>query len=192
MAMNHEEVERFLVQPRISRAEEEARAKRVGDFLSERHGFKSVKVVPRGVGKAGIDIGSCTAFSMSFNEQWQLLEPQAAHATAFGCFRVDFFVSCRGPLVASSGWRWSVGVEGRDEPYVVGRPCVVQDEAAAAKAQRIAQSVASEFAWAYLSATNCDELRGRSLDPKSPPSDVTLSLDDSDPNMLNVLFDEDL
>jgi YD repeat-containing protein len=33
---------------------------------------------------------------------------------------------------------------------------------------------------------------GRSLDPKSLPSDVTLSLDDSDPNMLNVLFDEDL
>lgn len=190
--MNYEEVERLLTRPRISRVEEEARAKKVSDFLSERHGFKAVKVIPRGVGKAGIEIGSCTAFSLSFDKTWHLIDPLAAQAAEPGCFRIDIFVSCRGPLLASSGWRWEVGMKGRDEPYLVGRPCVFQDEAAAAKAQDIAQSVAGEFAWIHLSATNCDQLRGRPLDPKSLPSEVTLSLDYSDPNMLNVLFDEDL
>ncbi len=83
-------------------------------------------------------------------------------------------------------------MEGRNEQYMVGRPCVFQDAAAAAKAQGVAQSIADEFAWTYFSTSRCDELRGHRLDPKSLPSEVTLSLDYSDPNMLNVLFDEDL
>jgi hypothetical protein len=190
--MNHEEVERFLVQPRISRTEEEARAKRVSDFLSERHGFSGVKVVPRGVGKAGIDIGSCTTFSLSFSEQWQSLDPRAQQTAEPGSFRVDLFVSCRGPFVASSGWRWAIGKEDRDESYMVGKLCAFQDEQATSKADATAQSIAGEFGCTYLSAADCDELRGLALDPKSLPSEVKLSLDYTDPTALNVLFDEDL
>lgn len=190
--MRHEEIQRSLAQTRISRAEEEIRAKQVCHFLSERHGFTSVKLVPRGVGKAGIDIGSCTAFSLSFSDKWQLLDSQAQQTAEPGCFRVDLFVSCRGPFVASSGWRWAMGKEGHDQPYMVGKLGVFQDEAATSQSQAIAQSVADEFDWICLSAEDCDELRRHALDPKSLPSEVTLSLDYSDPNALNVLFDEDL
>lgn len=179
-----EEVAPYLVHERQTHEEGELRAERIAEFLRLDQRCEPIEIILRGSHASGWEVGSCTQFFIYLDDKWSLL-PADRFAAKHHRYRLEIAVSERGPFIVSSGSEWlpspSGGTSGgeRFEPR--------ESFEAAAKAKGLALAIARRFDLTYLDA---EWLRQIKLNPKELPDEVLLSLDYSEPDALNVLFDE--
>lgn len=177
------DVQPYLTRERRSHEQGELQAEHIAEFVRQVLDCEQVQVQPRGTGAPGWENGSCTRFRIYFDKNWAPLsvDPLAeAHR-----FRLDLAVSDRGPFIIGTGSEWLVS----PADWAGGMAKLQPQESveAEAKAKTLALAVASQFDLTYLEA---DWLLGFKLNAKELPEDVLMSLDYSDPDALNVLFDE--
>ena len=181
-----EELAPYLHKSRHSDEEAQARGEQIVDFLQRQMKCANIGLVHRGVGQPGWDNGSCTKFYLYFDDEWNPL-PADLFAQKHS-YILTLAVSERGPFIISAGFEcvWKPAEFGGDG----GKKLYPQENGEANdKAQVLALAVARTFELKYL---NSEWLRGYKLDEESLPVEVQLSLDYSEPDALNVLFDEQL
>jgi hypothetical protein len=180
-----EEVDPYLTRHRYSRELGAERAVTIAAVLRRTLKCQQIEIRLRGESGPGAEYGSCTRFTVFFDDQWCPLETVRPSLGQGKCIGV--LVSERGPFVTSKGAHWLV------EPNETGGTCLViapGSADAAAKAKASALDVAAEFGLTYLDA---DWLRQFKLKTEDLPwEDVRSSLDLDEPDALNILFDEEV
>lgn len=178
-----EDVAPYVVRERLSHEEGELRAKPLTEFLHREVRSEHVEVLLRGMHAPGWDNGSCTQFFMYLDDNWSPLP--ADRLAARHRYTLYLAVSDRGPFVISSGSEWLLSPA--DWAGGMEKLQPQKNVEAEAKAKALALAMASKFDLTYLDA---EWLRQFKLNPKELPDEVCLSLDYSEPDALNVLFDE--
>lgn len=183
-----EDVAPYVVHARQSHEQGEARAERIAKFLRSELNSEHLEILLRGMHAPGTNNGSCSQFFIYLDESWSPLP--ADRFAVRQRYTLHLAVSERGPFILSSGSEWLPSrFEWEDPATPLERlhpfPCA----GAAARAKALALAVGRRFELTYLEA---DWLRQFKLSKKELPEDVLCSLDYSEPDALNVLFDESL
>jgi len=180
--VNWQDVAPYVACERQSDEAGQARGERIADFLRSDRQCVHVEWVPRGVSQPGWNNGSCTKFYVYLDENWSPI-PDGRYSPRRR-YTVSIAVSERGPFVVSWGCEWLASRmpwENEEKLHPI------ENAEAQAKAKALALAVAQEFRLTHLDA---NWLRQFKLDEKDLTEDVLLSLDYSEPDALNVLFDE--
>jgi hypothetical protein len=173
-----EDVAPYFTRDRLSHQDGEIRANLIAEFLRVKKRCEHVEVQLRGTKAPGWDVGSATRFNLFFDKNW--LPIHITSPSQEFRFMLSLLVSERGPFVTSSGGEWIVSPDDlKPHPQI--------SLLAEKKSKRLALSVATRFGFRYLDATWLRQFR---LNVEGLTSDVSLSLDFSEPDALNVLFDE--
>lgn len=180
-----EDVALYVARERQTHEQGELRAKRIAEFVRQELRYEHAELQLRGMYAPGWENGSCTQLHIYLDENWSTLP--ADRFAVRPRYTLHIAVSERGPFVISSGseWLpspadWAGGME-KLQPQ--------KNDEATAKAKALALAVASKF---DLTCLDAEWLRQFKLNPKELPDEVNLSLDYSEPDALNVLFDEAL
>ncbi len=180
-----EDIAPFLVRERRSHEAGELRARQIAAFLNSEQRCQHVDVILRGTHAAGPNVGSSTQFDLYFDHDWSPVSDGRYNQRRR--YTVSMAVSERGPFVVSFGSEWVLA----PADWAGGLEKLQPRESpeAETKARILAVAVASKFNLTYL---DVQWLRQFKLSDKELPEEVRLSLDYSEPDALNVLFDETL